>query len=106
MLKKLHKRTFKFLPNDYVSSYGQLLQKTNKASINLGNHRDLSTKIFKTVIDLNPNYMIEIFERSLSNKRPEDRIVRWISVHSKQIKLDMELRAWGALHQKFRIHCL
>ena len=44
--------------------------------MNLRNHRDLSTKIFKTVIDLNPNYMIEIFERSLSNNRPEERIIR------------------------------
>ena len=34
------------------------------------------------------------------------RIVKWISLHPKQTKLDMELRVWGALRQKSGIHCL
>ena len=29
-----------------------------------------STEIFKTMVDLNPTYMKEIFERCVSNKRP------------------------------------
>ena len=36
----------------------------------LNNHRILCTEVFKTMIDLNPTCMKEIFERSVSNKRP------------------------------------
>ena len=38
--------------------------------MNLRNHRVLCTEVFETMIDLNPTYMKEIFERSVSNKRP------------------------------------
>ena len=69
-IENLHKKALRFLLNDYVSSYEQLLQKSSKASINLRNHRVLCTEVFKTMIDLNPTYMKEIFERSVSNKRP------------------------------------
>ena len=69
-IENLHKRALRFLLNDYVSAYEQLLQKSSKTSINLRNHRVLCTEVFKTMIDLNPTYMKEIFERSVSNKRP------------------------------------
>ena len=38
--------------------------------MNLRNHRVLCNEVFKTMIDLNLTYMKEIFERSVSNKRP------------------------------------
>ena len=64
-IENLHKRALRFLLNDYVISYEQLLQKSSKASINLTiNHRVLCTEVFKTMIDLNPTYMKEIFESS------------------------------------------
>ena len=66
----LNKRALRFLLNDYVRSFEQLLQKSSKTSINLRNHRVLCTEVFKTMIDLNPTYMKEIFERSVSNKIP------------------------------------
>ena len=56
-IENLHKRALRFLLNNYVSSYEQLLQKSSKASINLRNHRVLCTEVFKTMIDLNPTYM-------------------------------------------------
>ena len=40
-IENLHKRALRFLPNNYVISYEQLLQKSSKASINLRNHRVL-----------------------------------------------------------------
>ena len=69
-IENLHKRALRFLLNDYVSSYEQLLQKSSKASINLRNYRVLCTEVFKPMIDLNPTYMKEMFGRSVSNKRP------------------------------------
>ena len=52
-IENLHKRALRFLLNNYVSSYEQLLQKFNKASVNLINHRVLCTEVFKSMIDLN-----------------------------------------------------
>ena len=37
-IENLHKRALRFLLNNYVSSYEQLLQKSSKASMNLRNH--------------------------------------------------------------------
>ena len=68
-IENMQKRALRFLINDYVSSYEQLLQKSRKTFINLRNHRALCTDVFKTMIDLNPSYMKDIFERSVSNKR-------------------------------------
>ena len=68
-IKNLHKRALRFLLNDYISSFEQLLQKFSKASVNLRNYRFFCTKVFETMIDLNPTYMKEIFGRSVSNKR-------------------------------------
>ena len=69
-IENMHKRALRFLLNDYVSSYEQLLQKSSKASLNLINYRVLCTEVFKTMIDLNSTYIKEISESSVSNKRP------------------------------------
>ena len=69
-IENMHKRALRFLLNDYVSSYEQLLQKSSKASLNLRNYRVLCTEVFKTMIDLNSTYIKEISESSVSNKRP------------------------------------
>ena len=58
------------------------------------------------MIVLNPTYMKDTFEHSVQIRDQQDSIIRWISVHLKQTKFDMELRAWEALQQKFGIHCL
>ena len=68
-LENLHKSALRFLLNDYISSYEQLLQKSSKASINLKIHSILCTDVFKTTIDLNPIYMKDNFECSVSKKR-------------------------------------
>ena len=105
-IENLHKRALRFLLNKYVSSYERLLQNSSKASINLRNHRALCTEVFKTMIDSNPTYMKTFLSALFQIRDQYDRIMRWISLHPKQAKLDMELRAWEALHQKFGIHTL
>ena len=55
-IENMQKRALRFLLDDYVSSYEQLLKKPSKASIILKNHRALCTEVFKTMIDLNPTY--------------------------------------------------
>ena len=63
-IENLHKKALRSLLNNYASSYKQLWQKFSKAFLNLRNHRAFSTAFFKAMIGN------EIFERSLSNKKP------------------------------------
>jgi len=59
--EKIQKKALSFLYNDYESDYETLLQKENKPSIELRKLRFLAIEIFKTLNDLNPDYMKEIF---------------------------------------------
>ena len=47
--------------NDYVSSFGTLLEKDGSLSIHQRNIQSLAIEIFKTNNDLNPIFMKEIF---------------------------------------------
>ena len=70
-IESLHKRALKFLLNDYVSSYKQLLEIFGKCNTNMRRLRFLCIEIYKTLNDLNPSFMKEIFE-----KRDENRVTR------------------------------
>ena len=70
-IESLHKRALRFLLNDYVSSYEQLLEKSGKCNMNIRRLRCLCIEIYKTLNDLNPSFMKEIFE-----KRDENRVTR------------------------------
>ena len=69
--ESLHKRALRFLLNDQVSSYEQLLEKSGKCNKNMRRLRCLCIEIYKTLNDLNPSFMKEIFE-----KRDENRVTR------------------------------
>ena len=70
-IESLHKRSLRFLLNDFVSSYEQLLEKLGKCNTNILRLRCLCIEIYKTLNDLNPSFMKEIFE-----KRDENRVTR------------------------------
>ena len=70
-IESLRKRALRFLLNDYVSSYEQLLEKSGKCNMNIRRLRCLCIEIYKTLNDLNPSFMKEIFE-----KRDENRVTR------------------------------
>ena len=53
----------RFLLNDYVSSYEQLLEKLGKCNMNIRRLRFHCIEIYKTLNDLNPNFMKEILEK-------------------------------------------
>ena len=54
--ENIQKRALRFLLNDYESNYGQLLEKSNKSTIEIRKLQTLATEIFKT-INLNAPYM-------------------------------------------------
>ena len=59
--ESIQKRALRFLYNDYESDYEHLLSMSNKPSIEVRKLRFLAVEIFKTINDLNPSYMKEIF---------------------------------------------
>ena len=70
-IESLNKRAPRFLLNDYVSSYEQLLEKSDKCNMTIRRLRFLCIEIFKTLNDLNSSFMKDIFQ-----KRDENRVTR------------------------------
>ena len=81
-IESLHKRALRFLLNDYVSSYEQLLEKSGKCNMNIRRLRCLCIEIYKTLNDLNPSFMKEIFEKWDDNRVTHDRYKIEILEHS------------------------
>ena len=54
--------------NDYDSSYQELLTKCGKSIINLRNHRSVCIELFKTLNDINPSFMKELFQLRITNR--------------------------------------
>ena len=72
-IESLHKRALRFLLNDYVSSYKQLLEKAGKCNMKIRRLTFLCIEIHKTLNDLNPSFMKEIFEKRNENRVTRDR---------------------------------
>ena len=60
-LERIQERAFRLLLNDHESDYEQLLIKVNKPTLEIRRLKFLATEIFKTINNLNPPYMKEIF---------------------------------------------
>ena len=59
--EKIHERCLKVLYNNATETYDDLLVATSQPSMEIKPLRTLPTEIFKTLNDINPNYMKEIF---------------------------------------------
>ena len=64
--ERIQKRAMRFLYDDYESDYEHLLVMANKPTIEVRKLRYLSLEIFKTIHDLNPPFMKEIFTLNTS----------------------------------------
>ena len=60
-LERIQERAFRLLLNNHESDYEQLLTKVNKPTLEIRRLKFLATEIFKTINNLNPPYMKEIF---------------------------------------------
>ena len=67
-VENLQKRALRFLHNDYSGSYEELLKKSGKSTVNVSNYRSLCNQIFKTLNDVNPSFMKDIFELRMMNR--------------------------------------
>ena len=70
-IKNLQKRALRFLYKSYNTSYEDLLLKSGFPSMNVKRLRTFCVEIFKTLNNLNPSSMKEIF-----SLRQTDRAVR------------------------------
>ena len=70
-VESLQKRALPFLYEDYVSPYEELLQKAEKETMKVNGLRSLCTEIYKSINNINPTYMNEIFKL-----RNTSRVVR------------------------------
>ena len=67
-IEKIQERTLRILYNDSTSDYNQLLNKSSKASMEVKRLRKLALEIFKTLNNLNPEYMKEISYKTANLK--------------------------------------
>ena len=61
-VESLQKRALRFLYEDHVSSYEELLQKAGKETMKVNRLRSLCIEIYKLINNINPTYMNEIFK--------------------------------------------
>ena len=71
----IQKRALRFLYDDYESDYEHLLAREDKPTIQLRKLRFLAIEIFKTINNLNPTFMKEIFTLNTSRDVSRNKLV-------------------------------
>ena len=66
-VENLQKRALRFLHNYYSSSYKELFKKVRKKHRVRFNYRSLCIEIFKTLNDVNPSFIKDIFQLRMTN---------------------------------------
>ena len=61
-IEKIQERVLRFRHGDYVSDYLMLLKASGSVSVEVRCMRYLCVEIYKTLNDLNPGYMKDIFQ--------------------------------------------
>ena len=75
-LERIQERAFRLiLVNDHESDYDQLLTKVNKPTLEIRRLKFLATEIFKTINNLNPPYMKEIFELNTRRDNADNKLI-------------------------------
>ena len=71
----IQKRALRFLYDDYESDYEHLLSLANKPTIEVRKLRCLAIEIFKTIHNLNPSFMQEIFTLNTTRDTLRNKLV-------------------------------
>ena len=75
-IEKLQKRTLRFLYNDYEISYEDFLLKSGRATMNVNRLRILCIEIYKTINNLNPKFMRDLFSLRETSRLIRKKICR------------------------------
>ena len=93
-MEKIQERVLRFVTDDYNSSYETLLNTTDLANMRVRQMQNLCIEIYKTLANMDPPYMQELFERSSSSysaRRPYGLMVPRVnqtSFGSKSVKFE------------------
>ena len=88
-VESIQRRALRFLHDDNDSSYEDLLTKTGKNFMSVYRLKSLCIEIFKTINNLNPIYMKDIFQLAIT-----DRPVRQHNTHNLK-KVSMRTTTFG-----------
>ena len=70
-IEKIQERALRILHNDFSSDFESILIKSGKSTMEVKRRRTLVLKVFKTLNNMNPEYIKEIFQKtSFSTHRP------------------------------------
>ena len=106
-LEKVQETALRFITDDYISTYKNLLINTGMTSMQMGQMQKLCTEIYKTLSNINPRHMQELFERSSSSystRRPNDLKVPRVNqttYGSKSIRFE-GARLWNHLPEHIK----
>ena len=79
-MENIQKRALRFLLDDNDSTYEELLVKSNNNFMSVKRLKVLCTEIYKTLKNLNPSYMSDIFQFSESNRPVRSQNLNNLSV--------------------------
>ena len=72
-IENLQKRALRFMISDYEKSYDELLRLSGSCAINVRLKRNLCVEIYKTLNNLNPTFIREIFETRKTKRAVRER---------------------------------
>ena len=83
-IENLQKRALRFLYDDFEASYEDLLSKGGKSTMNVRRLRTLCVEIYKTLNDLNPSFMNNIFKLKINGREVRNKY-----------KLNLDIPKWN-----------
>ena len=103
-IENLQKQALRFTLLDYETSYDELLSLSGSCAINVRVKRNLRVKTYKTLNNLNPSFMREIFETHKTKRAVHERYqinleiprVNQASFGTKSLKF-YEPKIWNSL---------
>ena len=73
-IENIQKRDLRFLLSDHESDYKTLQKKSNKSTMEVWKLRTLALETFKTLNDLNPAFMKNLFAKRKVSKRRKNNL--------------------------------
>ena len=103
-IENLQKRALRLLYNDYEISYEELLLKSDKATMNVNRLRIMCTEIYKTINNLNPDFMRDLFSLRETSRRFREKymlnlnipVLTQVTFESKSLRV-FAPKVWNSL---------
>ena len=98
-IRKIQKRDQRIVPHNYEGDYDILLKESGKVTMEIKRLGFLAIEVFKTVINLIPNYIKDKFTPKHPKKRPKDMLVKQndtITYRDKSLKT-LNPKVWNQL---------